>query len=395
MTDAAGVICRRCGFSNQGGDQFCGSCGAFLEWEGEAADGAAPTTPAVPAVADEGLAGLVHPAGAPASPPAPAPATAASRMPAAPVAPPSAAMPGLLRCPACGIANAGGRTFCQSCGTRPAHTPGGTAGAKDQTAAAGAAPPRPRPVPVPGPTAARTEPSGGGSRGIAGWVIGIAVLGIVVGVGIVAASVLLKSPGPDTGASAVPTIATSAVPGSSDRASSGPVTTDAPVPSEAPVTAAPTAPIEAAQLQLAGAAASSVVGGLARFQADRAIDGDYRTCWQEGAGTEKGQWIEVSFAPSRVDAVVINNGYGASAALYTGNHRLKVVRISVDGGVAVKVTLKDTVKAQRIELGEIAGATKLRITIVSVYPAVKTSVTGTPFDDAALGEIGVIGVPGG
>jgi hypothetical protein len=37
MTDALPVICRRCGFGNVPGDQFCGSCGAFLEWEGEPA----------------------------------------------------------------------------------------------------------------------------------------------------------------------------------------------------------------------------------------------------------------------------------------------------------------------------------------------------------------------
>ena len=243
-----------------------------------------------------------------------------------------------------------------------------------------------------GATAARTEPSGGCSRGIAGWLVVMAVLGIIVGVGFVAASVLLKGPGPATGATAAPSVMASDGPGASSGASAGPEgtagATDAP-------TLAPTARVEDAKLELTGAAASSVVGGLAKFAADRAIDGDNKTCWQEGAKAEKGQWIEVAFASSRVVAVDIVNGYGASTALYKGNHRPKVVRISVDGGEPVEVKLKDTAKVQRIKLGEIAGATKLRITIVSVYAAVKTAVSGTPFDDAAISEISVIGAAGG
>ena len=49
MTEVPGVICRRCGFGNVPGDQFCGSCGAFLEWEGESAAEAAPADGAPPA----------------------------------------------------------------------------------------------------------------------------------------------------------------------------------------------------------------------------------------------------------------------------------------------------------------------------------------------------------
>ena len=91
---------------------------------------------------------------------------------------------------------------------------------------------------------------------------------------------------------------------------------------------------------------------------------------------------------------MLNNGYGASTALFKGNLRLKKVQISVDGGTPTVVTLKDTAKDQLIVLGDNPGATRLRITIVSTYPAVKTSVAGTPFDDAALSEIRVLGAPG-
>lgn len=403
MTDRASVTCLRCGFANQGGDQFCGSCGSFLEWEGEAAGAAG--SPAGPASAaddlagdDEGLSGLVRPAAATPAPTAPQPVSSGTPAPPQGSPPPvtqgasDAAAPSsdaLLRCPACGIANAGTRTFCQSCGARLADTARVTNVSKEQIAAAVAVTTRPKAVPAAGVKTARTEPGDGGKRGIAGWLIVMALLGIVAGVLVVAASVVLKSPGPATGASEAPSSAASA------GAPTGPMPTDAPVTSEAPAAVSPTAKVDGVVLELTGAAASSVVGNLAKFQPGRAIDGDVKTCWQEGAKVEKGQWIEVSFAASRVDAVVVNNGYGASTAVYKGNLRPKKVQISIDGGKATVVTLKDTAKAQRISLGEHPGATRLRITIVSVYGSVKTSVAGTPFDDAAISEIGVVGLVGG
>lgn len=402
MTDGALVTCKRCGFANQGGDQFCGSCGSFLEWEGEPADAGGPAAgtpaaggapaPAAPAGDDEGLGGLVHPAAA-AAPAAPYP-TPTGPPPADPAGP-AASSGALLRCPACGIANAGTRTFCQSCGARLADTARVTEVSKEQIAAAVAATAKPRTVPVTGATKPRPEPTEGSARGIAGWLIVMALLGIVAGALIVAASVLLKSPGPATGATDAPSIAASAGPGASGGASTGPGATAAPATSDAPATAAPTAKVKGTALELTGAAASSVVGDLAKFQADRAIDGNPKTSWQEGAKVEKGQWIEVSFAASRVDAVTINNGYGASTALYKGNLRPKKVQISVNGGEAITITLKDTAKAQKINLGEFPGATRLRITIVTVYAAARTSVAGTPFDDAAISEISVIGLAGG
>jgi len=409
MTEHAGVICRRCGFANVAGDQFCGSCGAFLEWEGEnAADAAAPAPADLGA--DDGLGGLVRPAAGaaavvpPVAGPTPLPqpvvqAVPEAAFPVAPAAPGApaagAAVAGLLRCPGCGIANASTRTFCQSCGTRLAEATRVSEASREQIAAAVSA----RPVPVTATTAsargARTEPSRGSSRGIGGWVIGMAVVGIVVGVGIVAASVLLKGPGPASDASAAPSGLASAGPGSSAAAvSTAPDASGVPA-TAGPATPAPTQKIAGVPLKLTGAAASSVVGNLAKFQPGMAIDGNVKTSWQEGATSEKGQWIEVSFDPARVDAVVINNGYGASTALYKGNLRPKAVQISVDGGKPTEVTLKDTPNAQTFKLAEHPGATRLRITIVSTYGSVKTSVAGTPFDDAALSEVSVIGLAGG
>ena len=93
--------------------------------------------------------------------------------------------------------------------------------------------------------------------------------------------------------------------------------------------------------------------------------------------------------------MVIRNGFVASTALFRGNLRLRDVLISVGSGAPLAVRLKDTPSAQRIALGGVSGATTVRITIVSTYASVKTAVKGSPFDDAAVSEIQVIGVNGG
>ena len=82
MTDDPRTICKRCGFANVPGDQFCGSCGAFLEWEGQPADAAAggadatgaasPATPD-PAAAAAGAAPASAAWGAPYGDPIPNP----------------------------------------------------------------------------------------------------------------------------------------------------------------------------------------------------------------------------------------------------------------------------------------------------------------------------------
>ena len=385
------MICRRCGFGNQGGDQFCGSCGAFLEWEGEATETAPPVVRAPGSTAGEAGEAVV-PATRPADEWAPDAATAVvppvTRGPVdAPTSRVSAPVPvtsdALLRCPGCGIANAATRTFCQSCGTRLVETARITEPSREQIAAAVAATPKARPGAVTAGTATRPDPAATGrSGGIARWILAMVVFGGLFGVGIVVAGVVLRSPGPSTGAEATPGGAGasgSAEPGASDPGAS-------PDPTEDPA---------GVPLAATGARASSVVGNRAKFQPEMVIDGNRRTCWQEGKKTEKGQWVEVTFEPSTVRAVDIINGYADTTALFRGNHRPKVVRITVDDGEPVEVTLQDAPAVQRVELEAAEGATRLRVTIVSVYPAKKSSVEGTPFDDAAISEITVIGAPGG
>ena len=374
MTDDTRTICKRCGFSNIPGDQFCGSCGAFLEWVGQ------PTADA---------AGAADPTGSPAPSADPAPDPGASwGAPYGDALPAPVPVPSwpdeeddedLVRCPACGIANPSSRTFCQSCGATLAAAERVEEASHDQIAAAVAMTPAPTPVAGPTSETPGREPSAA-KRGIPSWAIGVGVIGVLVGVALVLAGVALRGKGPETGATA------------SASAPSGVVASASPGSSAAAGSSEPGTPV---RLVLSGAKASSSVGNRPKYAASMAIDGDLATSWQEGSQQEKDQWIEVSFDPSRADTLVIRNGYQASQAAYRGNRRLKDVLVSVDGAKAIPVRLKDTTKAQQVDLGGVTGATKVRITIVSTYAGQATSIQGTPFDDAAVSELSVLGVPGG
>ncbi len=261
---------------------------------------------------------------------------------------------------------------------------------RDQIAAAVAAPNRPATVTTTTIRSPRPDPEPGSSRGgVLKWIVIMAILGALGGVGIVVGANLLKGEGPGSGATAAPATGAGPV---SPSPSDAP-TASAETPSDAP-TPKPTEGPKAEPLALLGASASSVVGDLPKFQPTMAIDGDPDTCWQEGSQKEKGEWIEVVFAPSKVTALILTNGYNASNALYKGNRRLKDIEIRVGNAAPMTVRLKDTGKPQKIDVKNVSGAVAVRITILSTYPSVATSVPGTPFDDAALGEIVVMGIAG-
>lgn len=166
------LICRKCGWINVAGDRFCGSCSAFLEWDGEPGGAAAP----------------VPPVAAPVSP-----------VVAQPVvdAPP-------VRCTACSIANPATRTFCQSCGARLASAAPIPSRSVEEIAAAVAASHAPAGV-VSAPTA--TVRGKGtpvrSSHGYGGWLM-LAVLGIALGVAVVLGANLLQDDGPASGATSAP-----------------------------------------------------------------------------------------------------------------------------------------------------------------------------------------------
>ncbi len=97
------IVCKVCGTENEQGAGFCGSCGAFLEWNGE------PVEPD-DTTAVTGLPGAGQPAPLPPSP------DAAPTERYAPVADAGLpAGPGQLVCPSCGLANEATRVYCRRC----------------------------------------------------------------------------------------------------------------------------------------------------------------------------------------------------------------------------------------------------------------------------------------
>lgn len=109
------IICKRCGLHASADEDFCGGCGAFLEWEGERVvvdDGPAPLS--APSASDQKPA-----------PPPPPPSGPVAVQPAPPIERPKPpaprptarrAEPGDIFCGQCGQPNNPERRFCRKCG---------------------------------------------------------------------------------------------------------------------------------------------------------------------------------------------------------------------------------------------------------------------------------------
>jgi hypothetical protein len=156
------IVCKQCGNHNEEGSEFCGSCGAFLEWTGERVDErrASVASPAPPPSLPEIPTTPQEPAHPPPDPPVPARDAAAPSLerpgspqesaaiepdvlppesqpepkasepiarrpteerarPAPRVAPPERPepSPGDVMCPQCREPNDPSRTFCRRCGS--------------------------------------------------------------------------------------------------------------------------------------------------------------------------------------------------------------------------------------------------------------------------------------
>jgi hypothetical protein len=122
------IVCRQCGQSAREGEDFCESCGAFLEWEGEKVDPAPAAAPGAASGPASGTAAPRH------GEPVPDPERWAAPPPLPPdpggaVPPPAGPAPSLQTRPAgsgttgsdvtcleCGGRNAADRRFCRRCG---------------------------------------------------------------------------------------------------------------------------------------------------------------------------------------------------------------------------------------------------------------------------------------
>jgi hypothetical protein len=213
----------------------------------------------------------------------------------------------------------------------------------------------------------------------------VVVLGILAGVGIVAASMLLRAPDLPSGASSAPgtppaTLTPTLPPAS--PGDSGAVASGTPAPAGVALT-------------MTGASASSVIGDREKFQPGMVIDGELTTCWQEGATDEAGEWIEVTLEPALLDYIVVYSGYQLSHDAYVANLRPKDVTVSVNGGTPQAFILGDTELPQRIDVEDVPGATTVRMTLVSTYDSQVSGYPGSPYDDTAISEIRAFGTPGG
>jgi hypothetical protein len=226
---------------------------------------------------------------------------------------------------------------------------------------------------------------------VPGWLLIAIGLGAILALAVVGAALMQDTDEPGLGptsspAGASPTIAPAATtPAPIATASSAPPSSPSPTP---------TTPVSSA-LTLTGAKASSVVGNREMFNAAKVIDGRLDTSWQEGAREERGQWIEVTFGPATVDALVIHGGYQLSRDAYLANRRPREILVSIDGGAPVSFTLADSEEPQRLDLDGPPGATRVRVEIVSTYDPQATAYPGSPFDDMAISEILVLGFPAG
>jgi hypothetical protein len=361
------IICRRCGVANASGDQFCGSCGAFLEWEGiEGPPATAADAP--PEASDAALP--------------PAPATETEPIPAAPppvvvptaaagvsdTSPPPAPQPGFTVCPHCGYGNPPGRTFCNKCGkllTRAEPAPGSGAGSSA------------------GRTATERK-----SGGMPGWLPIVIGAGLLVGIVVVLVTVVFK-PTPPTSV-AVPSATltpTLAIP---------PSITAPPASGVAGSGGAPSAPGgDSVQLTLTGANASSVAADTPDVAPGNVIDDRLDTRWEEAVASAPGEWVEVTFAASRLDYLVVYNGFQQSHDSFLATRRPQNVVVTVNGGTPVGFVLADSETPQRIDVADVPGATVVRIQIASTYPASASAYPGSPIEAAAISEIRVFGSAGG
>ncbi len=246
----------------------------------------------------------------------------------------------LIRCPNCGIANPPDRTFCQSCGSKLADAGRVVAATPEQIATAVNQGPVVR-TPTPNDTSGEEDGSGSRTK----MLIALCVVGVLLGVGVIAGYSLVRGGGgAATGASPNPSVAASgrAAPpvghgrahglrarGADRRAHVLPEAT-------------------AVELAINDVNASS---SAPNFPVSNVDDGDDQTAWKEGVRSEgQGESITLRFDPATVTAIVVSNGFSKDETSYPVNPRVKAINVSVNGRRADRIVLKDTPDRTTYEL---------------------------------------------
>ncbi len=130
-----------------------------------------------------------------------------------------------------------------------------------------------------------------------------------------------------------------------------------------------------------------------RSQADALIDGDLETAWNSRTGELTTSWIEVRVpASAHVSAIAMTAGFthqSARADLFTGNHRVRRVRISRDGAVVGEHTLDPEQRGlQSIPVNGPGGV--YRVEIVETLPGSRTD-----WREICVSELRVMGTDPG
>ena len=105
--------------------------------------------------------------------------------------------------------------------------------------------------------------------------------------------------------------------------------------------------------------------------------------------------VEITLAASRLDYLVIYNGFQLSHESFVATKRPQNIVVTVNGGAPVGFMLADSETPQKLDVTDTPGATTVRIQIATTYQHPRTPIRGSPIDASAISEIRVSGIPGG
>lgn len=125
------------------------------------------------------------------------------------------------------------------------------------------------------------------------------------------------------------------------------------------------------------------------YSAKNLIDDDPATTWVPvGKNSQIGQWVELSFDdPVEINSLTLTNGFARNEVTFNNNNRIKTATLIFSDGNKIKVTLKDTMKPQLIEVNK--RSRTVRIVIDEVYKGMKyddTCLSGIEIDFKALNK---------
>lgn len=122
-----------------------------------------------------------------------------------------------------------------------------------------------------------------------------------------------------------------------------------------------------------------------RYVPERAVDGDFRTCWCKGTkGHGEGEWIQIDLAaPARIRALRVYPGCGAEDRIFFANNRIALLEVAA-GDVKTRVKLADERRLQDLGFATTGPVSTFRLTIERIQDRSR----GRPkFDDSCIGEI--------